>query len=337
MIDLRSDTVTKPSKEMLNHMINAEVYDDVFREDPSVLALESRLAKMFNKDAGLFCPSGTMANQIAINVHTQPGDEVICDQTAHIYHYETGGMAKNSGVQAKLVAGENGKITPAQIKANVQLDLDWLAKTGLVSIENTCNKAGGGYYTETEINEIYETCQRLTLPLHVDGARIFNAMLAGNYTADCVGIHCDSISICMSKGLGAPVGTVLLGNTAFIKKAQRLRKMYGGAMRQSGLLAAAADYALTHHVAKLKQDHLHAKQIETALLNLPYVTNVLPVHTNIVIFTIAENKSVLFEKHLKTNHILISTFGPHTYRIVTHFDISTSQVNEVIDLLNTFK
>ena len=230
-IDLRSDTVTKPSKEMLDAMMSAQVGDDVFNEDPSVIELEKYAANLFGKEAGLYCPSGTMTNQIAIKVHTQPGDEVICDVNSHIYNYEGGGISFNSGAQARLITGNEGRLTPEMIEPCINGDFDWLTKTTFVSLENTINRAGGSFYTNEQIKPVYDLCRDKKLKLHLDGARIFNALIETNDTPTETGNYFDSISICLSKGLGAPVGSVLLGDREFIKKARRYRKVFGGGMR----------------------------------------------------------------------------------------------------------
>ena len=248
IIDLRSDTVTKPTKAMLEMMFNAAVGDDVFNEDPTVLALEEKTAKLFGKESALFCPSGTMTNQIAIKCHTQPGDELICDVNSHIYNYEGGGISSNSGVQAKLVQGDRGRITAKHIVDNVNADYDWLTHTALVCLENTVNRAGGSFYDLETIKQIKVVCEKNKLPLHLDGARIFNAIVENNYSTTDIGNQFDSISVCLSKGLGAPIGSLLIGTKPFIKKARRVRKVFGGGMRQAGYLAAAGIYALDNNI-----------------------------------------------------------------------------------------
>ncbi|HRD41075.1 MAG TPA: GntG family PLP-dependent aldolase, partial [Bacteroidia bacterium] len=271
IIDLRSDTVTKPTKAMLEAMMNSPLGDDVFGEDPTVIELEKKAATLFGKEAGLFCPSGTMTNQIAIKVHTQPGDEVLCDVNSHIYNYEGGGISFNSGVQAKLIQGDRGRITAQQIEQNINGDFDWLTRTTLVSLENTVNRAGGSYYTIDMIKPIQKLCADKKLNFHLDGARIFNALTETKENPKDVGSLFDSISICLSKGLGTPAGSVLIGTKEFIKKARRVRKVFGGGMRQAGILAAAGIYALDNNVTRLKEDHIRAKKIEGILKSLPYV------------------------------------------------------------------
>jgi threonine aldolase len=285
-IDLRSDTVTKPTKGMLEAMFSAPVGDDVFNEDPTINVLEEKTAKLFGMEAGLFCPSGTMTNQIAIKIHTQPGDELLCDATAHIYNFEGGGIAFNSGVQAKLIHGERGRISAKQVEENINPRFDWLTRTSLVSIENTGNRAGGSFYSLKQMQELSETCKRNNLKYHLDGARIFNAIAENDYTPGDLGKIFDSVSVCLSKGLGAPVGSLLLGNKEMIRNARRLRKVFGGGMRQAGYLAAAGIYALDNHIDRLKEDHKRAKQLSETMSKLSFVDNVLPVDTNIIIFNL---------------------------------------------------
>ena len=336
IIDLRSDTVTKPSKAMLAAMIGAEVGDDVFKEDSTTIELENYSANLFNKEAGLFCPSGTMTNQIAIKVHTQPGDEVICDVNSHIYNYEGGGISFNSGVQAKLIIGNEGRLSPQLIEPAINGDFDWLTKTTLVSLENTVNRAGGSYYTVNQIKPITDLCKLHNLKLHLDGARIFNALIESGDTSKQIGECFDSISICLSKGLGAPVGSVLLGDKEFIKKARRIRKVFGGGMRQSGILAAAGLFALKNNLTRLKEDHIRAKKLENELLKLNYVESVLPVYTNIVIFNLKADtiSGNVFENKLAEHNIKISSFGKNTIRMVTHLDFDDEMLNKTIKVLN---
>lgn len=331
LIDLRSDTVTKPTKNMLEAMLQAPVGDDVFNEDPTVDLLEKKTAELFGMQSGLFCPSGTMANQIAIKAHTQPGDEVICDALSHIYHYEGGGISFHSGAQAKLIYSDRGRISAEQIEENINGDYDWLTKTSLVSLENTINKAGGSFYTLNQIKPIKDLCHNKKLSLHLDGARIFNALEETKETPSQTGQMFDSISVCLSKGLGAPVGSVLLGNHAFIKKARRIRKLFGGGMRQAGFLAAAGIYALDHHVKRLKEDHHKAKLIAETLNTLSYVKNCLPVETNIVIFQLADHidENIFYQK-LAENNIKASSFGKQTVRMVTHLDFTDDMLQVLL-------
>ncbi|MHB8260162.1 MAG: threonine aldolase family protein [Bacteroidia bacterium] len=334
IIDLRSDTVTKPSAPMLQAILTAPVGDDVFNEDPTIIQLEEKLAAMFNMQAGLFCPSGTMTNQIAIKAHTQPGDEVICDVNSHIYVNEGGGVAFNSGVQVRLLNGDRGRITAPQVEENINGDFDWLPRTALVSLENTINKAGGSFYTVKEIEPIAQLCKQKNLPLHLDGARIFNALQASKETPPQHGSLFNSISVCLSKGLGAPVGSVLLGDKIFIKKARRIRKVFGGGMRQGGILAAAGLYAIAHNITRLNEDHTRAKQLEKMLQTLPFIENILPVDTNIVIFNVAPKiSSQAFVQALQQHNIKAVAFGKNTMRMVTHLDFTDDMLNEVAKVL----
>lgn len=338
MIDLRSDTVTKPTQEMLEYMLQAKVGDDVFGEDPTVNELESYAAQLFGKEAALFCPSGTMSNQIALRLHTQPGDEVICDIHSHIYHYETGGMAVHSGIQPKLINTLDGILFPEMIEHNINPYADWLTRTSLVVLENTCNRAGGTYYTLENIKNIYELTRKHQLKLHIDGARIFNAIVENNYTAKDIGHYCDTISVCLSKGLGAPVGTLLIGTKDDIKKARRIRKQMGGGMRQAGILAAAGLYALKYHIQNLKKDHQKAKIIEETLKQLDFIDSIKPVYTNIIIFELKKTiNPAYFEQKLLENNIRISAFGKHTIRMVTHRDITDNMLEQVIQVLKHLK
>lgn len=324
-VDLRSDTVTQPSVAMKQAMLAAPLGDDVFAEDPTVIKLEEKLASMFGMEAGLFCPSGTMSNQIAIKAHTQPLDEIICDQLSHIYNYETGGWAFHSGVSVRLTQGENGKMTLAQMEALILPDFDWYPNTKMVSIENTVNKGGGSVYTIDEMKAIGESCNKHNLIYHLDGARLFNALeVLKASPIDLAGIF-DSISICLSKGLGAPVGSVLLGKKDFIKKSRKIRKVMGGGMRQAGMLAAACIYALENNVVRLKEDHIHAQHLATTLRQNAKVKKVLPVETNIVIFEVEnahETAAKLAELGIKT-----SPFSATHVRMVTHLDVTQEMID----------
>jgi threonine aldolase len=334
IIDLRSDTVTKPTKPMLDAMFKAEVGDDVFNEEPTVNALEQKTAELFGMEAALFCPSGTMTNQIAINVHTRPGDEVLCDVTSHIYNYEGGGIASNSGVQAQLIQGDEGRISAQQVLEHIKPAYDWMTRSTLVSIENTGNKAGGSFYSLAHMKELAEVCKQQQLNYHLDGARIFNAIVENEYTPADLGKLFHSISVCLSKGLGAPVGSLLLGNKEFIRKARRVRKVFGGGMRQAGYLAAAGIYALDHHVARLKEDHQRAKKLEKIVEQLDYVDNVIPVYTNIVIFNL--NKKIqppAFIEKLAANGIKATGFGKQAIRFVTHLDFTEEMLGKTEEVL----
>lgn len=329
-----SDTVTKPTPDMLQAMFAAEVGDDVFGEDPTINALEAKMAKLFGKEAALFCPSGTMTNQIAIKVHTQPLDEVICDEYSHIYQYETGGYASNSGVGINLIRGTNGKVTADQVEAVIKPVQDWLPISKLVVLENTCNKGGGSYYTLEEIRPIRELCERRGLKLHLDGARLFNALVETDEPPRAVGELFDSVSICLSKGLGAPVGSVLIGDADFIRQARRVRKVMGGGMRQAGYLAAACIYALDHHVDRLKLDNDRARRLGEVLEKLDFVESVRPVRTNIVIFDLKPPFTAdSFLAKLREKGILAVPFGPQTVRFVTHLDVTEAMIERTIEVL----
>src|ERR1700761_1847974 len=305
IVDLRSDTVTKPTPGMLEAMWSAKVGDDVFGEDETVNALEEKAAKMFGMEAGIFCPSGTMTNQIAIKCFTQPLDELIADQTAHIYRYEGGGIAFNSAVSTRLLHGYRGIITAERIAPEINAENVHFPRTSLVALENTVNKGGGSCYTLEQIKPIAELCKQRGLKLHLDGARIFNALTHTGDKALDYGKYFDGISVCLSKGLGAPVGSVFLADKATIKYARRLRKVFGGGMRQAGFLAAAGIYALDHHVERLKTDHTHAQILADELSKYSWVSNVLPADTNIVLFdTVAPADQILkklLEKGIKAN------------------------------------
>jgi len=336
-IELRSDTFTKPTPNMLTAMMNAAVGDDVFGEDPSINALEHFAASMFGMEAALFCPSGTMTNQIAINVHTQPGDEVVCEEGSHIFYYEGGGIGKNSGCQARLIRGNRGQITAAQIAEVINPDDVHRARTRLVSLENTGNRGGGSCYNLNEIAEIRNLCNAHGLSLHLDGARLMNAIVAKNEDPLTYGKLFHSISLCLSKGLGAPVGSVLLGSKEFIKEARRVRKVMGGGMRQAGFLAAAASYALENQLERLSIDHAHAKKLGMVLSELNWVDSVLPVETNIVIFAIKMPSTVkqVSDYFLQYN-IRVSAMSATQIRMVTHLDVTAEMIDFVIEKLQSF-
>lgn len=331
MIDFRSDTVTKPTPAMQEAMQLAKLGDDVFGEDPSINELEEYAAKLFSMEAGLFCPSGTMTNQIAIKCHTQPGDEVICDRMSHIYQYEGGGIAFNSGCSVRLIEGNRGRITADQVELCVNPDDVHKPVSKLVSLENTANRGGGSCYDFESILAIKEVCNRHNLILHLDGARLFNALIAKNQTPQQYGQTFESISICLSKGLGAPVGSLLLGKTDFIKKARRIRKVFGGGMRQAGILAAAGLYALQNNVNRLVEDHLHAQQIADALSKKDFVGEILPVETNILIFEVKGRYTAKqFVEYLKKDNILLFAISPTQVRMVVHLDITPAMIAQTI-------
>lgn len=320
---------------MLAAMMNAAVGDDVFGEDPTVNALEATTANMFGMEAAMFCPSGTMTNQIGIKCHTQPGDEVICDKMSHVYIYEGGGIAFNSGCQVKPLEGILGQITAQQVLEAINPDDVHKAKTTLVSLENTCNRGGGSCYEFTEIESIKEVCLKNNLKLHLDGARLFNALVAKQETPLQYGEIFDSISVCLSKGLGAPVGSLLLGKHDYIKKARRVRKVFGGGMRQAGYMAAAGLYALEHHIDQLETDHLHAKQIVDVLIRKNFVGHILPVETNIIIFEIIGTTytAAQFCEAMKRENILCMSISSTQVRMVTHLDITTEMVKKLVQVL----
>lgn len=320
-VDLRSDTLTKPTAGMMEAMMHAKVGDDVFGEDPTVKKLENRLASYFGMEAGLFCPSGTMTNQIAIRLHTQPQDEVICDRLSHIYNYEGGGIAYNSLASVRLINGDRGRITAEDIIANINPDDIHYPVSRLVGLENTVNKGGGSIYPLTQIEQIAEVCKNHNLKLHLDGARLFNALEVTKDNPVTYGKLFDTISICLSKGLGAPVGSVLIGTQNNIKRAKRIRKVLGGSMRQAGFIAAAGLYAFEYQRDRITEDHQRARILAEALTESKLVEEILPVETNIVIFKLAGE--IAAENYLKTlaeKGIKALPFGPKHIRMVTHLD-----------------
>jgi threonine aldolase len=335
-IDFRSDTVTRPTPGMLEAMMKARTGDDVFGEDPSINELESMAASMFGMEAAIFCPSGTMTNQIAIKCHTQPGDDVICDESSHIYQYEGGGIAFNSGASVKLLHGDRGRITAEQVKAAINPDDVHRAHSRLVSLENTSNRGGGSCYDFEEIKKIRDICSENSLAFHLDGARLWNALVAKNETPQQYGEVFDSISICLSKSLGCPVGSLLLGRKELIKKARRIRKVFGGGMRQAGFLAAAGIYALQHHIARLKDDHAHASQIAAAIAQKKFTEKVLPVETNIIIFEVKKPLTApeLVER-LKQDNILCYAIAPDRVRLVVHLDITKQMVTRTVEVIDS--
>ncbi|HNJ55886.1 MAG TPA: GntG family PLP-dependent aldolase [Chitinophagaceae bacterium] len=335
IVDFRSDTVTKPGKEMLDTMMRAKVGDDVFGEDPSINELEHLAATLFGMEAAMFCPSGTMTNQIAIKCHTQPGDEVICEESSHVYQYEGGGIAFNSGASVKLILGDRGRITAAQVQAAIQPDDPHRPHSSLVSLENTSNRGGGSCYDFEEIKKIQHVCKANELVFHLDGARLWNALVAKKQTPLQYGQVFDSISVCLSKSLGCPVGSLLLGKKELIKKARRVRKVFGGGMRQAGFLAAAGIYALNNNIERLEEDHQHAKQIAASLVTSKYVNHILPVETNIIIFETSESITAPeLVARLKEKGILGYAIAPNRVRLVLHLDITQQMVEYTID---TFK
>ena len=338
-IDLRSDTVTKPTKEMLQAMMTAEVGDDVYKEDPSVNRLEKKLADMFGMDEALFFPTGSMANQAAIKLHTQPAEQLICDKWAHVYNYEGGGASFNSGVSCKLVDGHRGMITAEQVEENINPpDFYHSPLTTLVCLENTTNKGGGACCNLNEIRKIRKVCDEHGLGLHLDGARLFNALVKKNEDPKTYGKIFDTISICLSKGLGTPMGSVLIGNKKVMKNAMRVRKVLGGGMRQVGFMAAAGIYALDNHVQRLAEDHKRASEIGDTLQAQSYVKEVEPVETNIVIFYLAKaSDEPRFMAMLQQENIRISNMGQGKLRIVTHLDYSEEDHQRFIEVLKNIQ
>ncbi len=335
MIDLRSDTVTRPSPEMKDYMMKAPLGDDVFAEDPTVIKLEKMAAEMFGMEAGLFCPSGTMTNQIAVKAHTQPLDELIIHKLSHIYYYEVGGIAFNSGVSVKLCDGPNGFLTAEDVSKNVMPDQDWFPNTRLVCLENTTNKGGGACYELAQMKELSERSREHGLMVHLDGARLFNAIVKKGYTAGQIGPMFDSISICLSKGLGAPVGSLLLGKQAFIKKSRKIRKVLGGGMRQAGILAAAGIYALEHNIERLSEDHRRAKELESCLARQSYITNIRPAETNLVIFETVESLDAgLLKQSMAERGIEMVNMDASLVRFATHLDFTDDMLAHVCETLD---
>jgi threonine aldolase len=334
-IDLRSDTFTKPSPAMLQAMFTANVGDDVFGEDPSVNNLETMSAELFGMQAAIFCPSGTMTNQIAIKCHTQSGDEVICDELSHVYQFEGGGIAFNSGSSVKLLHGDRGRITADLVSQSINNKFDvHKANTSLVSLENTTNFGGGACYNFNDIVQIKEVCLQHNLKLHLDGARLFNALVAKKETPKQYGEIFDSISICLSKGLGTPVGSLLLGKKEFITKARRVRKVFGGGMRQAGFLAAAGIYALQNNIDRLADDHFAAKEIAKALIEKEFIGKIIPVETNIIIFEVVNSYTPkeLVER-LKQDDIFCLAISPTQVRMVTHLDVTKEMLKKLLTVI----
>jgi threonine aldolase len=335
LIDLRSDTVTKPSEGMMVKMMNAKVGDDVFGDDPTVIELEQMASRRFGMDGALFCPSGTMTNQIAVKVHTQPGEEIICEQGSHVYRYEGGGIAYNSGCSVRLVQGSRGRVQARQVEENINPDNVHFPKTSLVVVENTSNRGGGSVYKYEDLMGIAKVCRDHDLKLHLDGARLYNALIASGTCETDYGELFDSISICLSKGLGAPVGSLLLGKASFIKEARRKRKVMGGGMRQAGYLAAAGIYALENNVERLADDHENAKALAEILEKYDFVEEVIPPESNILIFKLKPGLSEhnILEK-MKKEGLLAVDFGPGTIRMVTHLDFDKEGIVDVVKVLD---
>jgi threonine aldolase len=336
IVNLISDTVTQPSPGMLEAMFKAKVGDDVFKEDPSVNAFEEEVAALFGKEAALFFPSGTMTNQTAIKIHTQPGDQLICDHYAHIFNYEGGGVSFNSGVSCKMIQGDRGRITADQVEACINPpDFYHSPRTSLVCLENTTNKGGGAVYDFEEIKKIRTLCDREKLALHLDGARLWNALEVTEQDPKEYGAVFDTISLCFSKGLGCPVGSVLVGSQEDMREALRIRKVFGGGMRQAGYLAAAGSYALTNHRKDLNQDHKRAKEIAKVLEECSFIDEIQPVTTNIIIFSLkSDYDEVQFVQALKEKGILIIGLGKGKLRMVTHRDYTQEQHSYLLTTLS---
>lgn len=338
IIDLRSDTVTKPTPAMLEAMFKAEVGDDIFEEDPTVRRLEKMAAEMFGKEAALFCTSGTLANQLALKISTSPQDEVICDKLSHIYYYEAAGPAFLSGLSLRMVDGDRGRISEEQILENINPDNIHQPPTRLVSLENTHNKGGGSVYPKDSITKLSAAARSKGLGVHLDGARIFNALTVTGESPLTIGAAVDTLSVCLSKGLGAPVGSMLISNQESIRRARRVRKALGGGMRQAGYLAAAGIYALENNITRLGEDHRHAQNIGEALKVCGAVTDVVPVETNIIVFNVARQDQVgHFLNYLREAGILAMQFGKQSIRMVTHLEISNADCNTVCQKVREYR
>ncbi|WP_178988878.1 threonine aldolase family protein [Winogradskyella schleiferi] len=338
IIDLRSDTVTKPSENMLDAMMSAQVGDDVFREDPTINALEERLAQMFGKQKALFFPSGSMANQVAIKLHTNSGEQVICDKYAHIYNYEVGGVAFHSGSSCKLIDGNRGMFTAKQVEEAINPSEYYYSQTSLVEVENTTNKGGGACWDFQEFLNIKQVCKTKNLGLHLDGARLWNAMVAKHESAIQYGKIFDTISVCLSKGLGCPVGSVLIGDEDIMKKSLSLRKLFGGNMRQAGYLAAAGLYALDNNIERLAEDHKRAKEIGEVLSKLSIIKRVEPIETNILIFELNDGiDESTFINQLLDKNIRIIGMGSNKLRMVTHLDYTDAMHEKLLTILNKLR
>jgi len=338
-INLVSDTVTKPSQEMLRVMFHAEVGDDVFKQDPTVNEFETKVAELFGMEAALFFPTGTMANQTAIKLNTNPGDQIICDKWSHIHLYESGGASSNSGVNFNLLDGKRGMITAQQVKEGINdPEFYHTPLSKMVGIENTTNKGGGACYDIEELIKIKQVCLDHNLKYHLDGARLWNAMVAKQQQPKQFGTLFDTISVCFSKGLGAPIGSVLLSNAETMHRALRIRKIFGGNMRQSGYLAAAGLFALENNVNRLEEDHRRAKELGKQLQQCSWVASVEPVETNIIVFSVQSHieDQQLMDK-LKQKGISISLLGKGKLRIVTHLDYREVMHTYVLETLEKLK
>lgn len=334
MIDLRSDTVTRPTEGMRRAMYEAEVGDDVFGEDPTVLRLQETVADLLGKEAALFVPSGVMGNQIALKVHTQPGDEVIVERKCHIFNYETGAAAVLSGVQLHILDGERGVLTGAQVEAAIRPDVYWNTPTRLVCLENTINKAGGVVYPLEAIRDVARVVAERGLRFHLDGARLWNATAATGIPERVYAEPFDTVNVCFSKGLGAPVGSMLAGSRAQIEAALHYRKLFGGGMRQIGILAAACLYALEHERPRLAEDHAKARRLAEGIAELPaFRIDLSSVETNIVLFDVAAGDAAPVLDMLRDEGVLMISFGPATIRAITHRDVSMDDIDRVLQVM----
>lgn len=337
MINLRSDTVTTPTPEMLQAMIQAEVGDDVFAEDPTVNKFQQKMADMFGMEAGLFVPSGTMSNQLCLYVLTQPGDEVIIDETGHVFNYESGAAAYLSSVQLRPLKGRRGKLTPELIEPAIRPKNEWDPQSKVIAVENTTNKGGGAYYTKEELIKIRKLADKHKLSVHLDGARIWNAMTASGVEPEFFGTVSDTISICFSKGLGAPIGSMMLASRERIKQARRHRKMLGGGMRQVGLIAAAADYAVDHHRPLLDDDHKRAKEFAKAISKNPaFQIDLSTVDTNIVLFDVVNETAEVALRKFADKGIAFVPFGPKTIRATFHFQVNDEDLEKVLRAVQNY-
>lgn len=338
MIDLRSDTVTKPTSEMLKAMSEAVVGDDVFAEDPTVNRFQLKMAELFGMEAGLFVPSGTMSNQLCLHLLTDPGDEVIIDELGHVFNYETGAAAHLSSIQLRPLKGVNGKLSIELIEPAIRTQNEWDPLTRVIAIENSTNKGGGAYYTKKELIEISNLASQHDIAVHLDGARIWNAMVASGIEAEFFGSVADTISICFSKGLGAPIGSMLLSDKKTVLAARRIRKMWGGGMRQTGLLAAAAEYGYQNHFSLISEDHRRAKEFADVIVDHPdFTIDPATVHTNIVLFDVKDGNATKTLDYFAEHGVQMIPFGPQTIRATFHFQVDDDDLVKVIEVVNRFK
>lgn len=335
MIDLRSDTVTKPTKEMREAALNAVVGDDVYGEDPSVIELEKTAAEVLGKEAALFVTSGTQGNQIAVLTHCSPGNEVILEAESHIFYYESGAIAAFAGVQPRTIKGTRGAMDPNEVESAIREDDQHFPETGLICLENTHNRAGGAIVPSSNMKEIYQIAQKHNIPVHVDGARLFNAAAAANLPLTEFTQYSDTVQVCLSKGLGAPVGSIIAGSADFIKKARKWRKRLGGGLRQAGIIAAPGLYALNNMRDRLAVDHENAKRLAEGLGAIDNLNIVNGVDTNIVVVDVSETgmNSAQFTEKLKSDGVLAVTFGPSLVRFTTHFDISREDIEKTLSIV----